>query len=91
MPSFKLLGEVVPVSEWHPRSALMVHRNHHGNGQQEMIEQIEVCYYVSVLRTVLSLDFLPPVDSHTYDAQIVPIRAASSSIKVLSRTPKLVS
>ncbi|KAF9333774.1 hypothetical protein BG006_003183 [Podila minutissima] len=41
MPSFKILGEVVPASEWHPRSALMVHRNHHGNGQQEMIEQIE--------------------------------------------------
>ncbi|KAG0087393.1 hypothetical protein BGZ92_007357 [Podila epicladia] len=41
MPSFKLLGEVIPASEWHPLSALMVHRNHHGNGQQEMIEQIE--------------------------------------------------
>lgn len=47
MPSFKLLRQFAPAREWHPQSALMVHRNHHGNGQQEMIEQIEVCFHAS--------------------------------------------
>ncbi|KAG0349404.1 hypothetical protein BG004_006433 [Podila humilis] len=41
MPSFKLLKQVSLPEDWHPRSKLMVHRNHHGNGQEEMLEQIE--------------------------------------------------
>ncbi|KAF9217592.1 hypothetical protein BGZ59_002703 [Podila verticillata] len=41
-PNSRFVSEVAPSREWHPRSALMVHRNHHGNGQQEMIQQIEL-------------------------------------------------
>jgi hypothetical protein len=88
MPSFNLLKEVAPSSEWHPRSALMVHRNHHSNGQQEMIEQIEVCTRVPAFR-MLSLDSLFTVAC--MESQLVPIRAASSTIQVLSRRPKPVS
>lgn len=87
MPSFTLLREVTTSSEWHPRSALMVHRNHHGNGQQEMIEQIEVCTRVPAF-SMFSLDNLLTV---ACKSQLVPIRTASSTIQVLSRRPKLVS
>ncbi|KAF9428835.1 hypothetical protein BGZ94_000842 [Podila epigama] len=41
MPSFRLLKTVTSAEDWHPLSEIMVHRNHHGNGQQEMLQQIE--------------------------------------------------
>ncbi|KAF9358556.1 hypothetical protein BGX34_008886 [Mortierella sp. NVP85] len=41
MPSFKSWRKVSSLDDWHPLSRLSVHRNHHGNGQPEMLAQIE--------------------------------------------------
>ncbi|KAF9135047.1 hypothetical protein BGW39_004923 [Mortierella sp. 14UC] len=41
MPSFKAWRKVSSSKDWHPLSKLSIHRNHHGNGQQEMLQQIE--------------------------------------------------
>ncbi|GJJ73174.1 beta-mannosidase [Entomortierella parvispora] len=41
MPSFSLWKTISSSDDWHPLSSLCVHRNHHGNGQKEMLEQIE--------------------------------------------------
>ncbi|KAF9906249.1 hypothetical protein EC991_000812 [Linnemannia zychae] len=41
MPSFKAWKKVSSNKDWHPLSKLSIHRNHHGNGQQEMLQQIE--------------------------------------------------
>ncbi|KAG0046825.1 hypothetical protein BGZ83_008003 [Gryganskiella cystojenkinii] len=40
MPSFALWRTVSSVKDWHPLSDLSVFRNHHGNGQPEMLAQI---------------------------------------------------
>ncbi|KAF9193544.1 hypothetical protein BGZ51_009539 [Haplosporangium sp. Z 767] len=42
MPSFKSWRNISSSDDWHPLSKLCIHRNHHGNGQQEMLEQIEL-------------------------------------------------
>ncbi|KAF9923389.1 hypothetical protein FBU30_006545 [Linnemannia zychae] len=44
MPSFKAWKKVSAIEDWHPLSKLSIHRNHHGNGQQEMLQQIEFQY-----------------------------------------------
>ncbi|KAF9156128.1 hypothetical protein BG015_007170 [Linnemannia schmuckeri] len=41
MPSFKAWKKVSTSKDWHPLSKLSIHRNHHGNGQQEMLQQID--------------------------------------------------
>ncbi|KAG0276044.1 hypothetical protein BGZ95_008085 [Linnemannia exigua] len=41
MPSFNAWKRVSSSKDWHPLSKLSIHRNHHGNGQQEMLQQIE--------------------------------------------------
>ncbi|KAF8985953.1 hypothetical protein BGZ46_000039 [Entomortierella lignicola] len=41
MPSFQIWKKISSQNDWHPLSKLSVHRNHHGNGQVEMLEQIE--------------------------------------------------
>ncbi|KAF9088765.1 hypothetical protein BGX29_000111 [Mortierella sp. GBA35] len=41
MPSFRAWKKVSSSKDWHPLSKLSIHRNHHGNGQQEMLQQIE--------------------------------------------------
>ncbi|KAF9952916.1 hypothetical protein BGZ70_000430 [Mortierella alpina] len=42
MPCFRNWKKVSTSDDWHPISKLSVHRNHHGNGQQEMLQQIEL-------------------------------------------------
>ncbi|KAI1320521.1 hypothetical protein EDD11_000483 [Mortierella claussenii] len=42
MPSFHLWKKISSPEDWHPLSKLSVHRNHHGNGQQEMLDQVEL-------------------------------------------------
>ncbi|KAG0296205.1 hypothetical protein BGZ96_010000 [Linnemannia gamsii] len=44
MPSFKAWKKVSSSKDWHPLSKLSIHRNHHGNGQHEMLQQIEFQY-----------------------------------------------
>ncbi|KAF9933584.1 hypothetical protein BGZ65_004059 [Modicella reniformis] len=41
MPSFKTWRKISSIDDWHPLSPLSVHRNHHANGQNEMLAQIE--------------------------------------------------
>ncbi|KAI8362914.1 glycoside hydrolase superfamily [Mortierella sp. GBAus27b] len=41
MPSFMNWKKISSPDDWHPLSAFSVHRNHHGNGQSEMLAQIE--------------------------------------------------
>ncbi|KAG0299747.1 hypothetical protein BGZ97_003572, partial [Linnemannia gamsii] len=41
MPSLKAWKKVSSSKDWHPLSELCIHRNHHGNGQREMLQQIE--------------------------------------------------
>ncbi|KAG0231146.1 hypothetical protein BGW42_000497 [Actinomortierella wolfii] len=42
MPSFSLWKTVSTLKDWHPLSRLSIHRNHHANGQQEILQQIEM-------------------------------------------------
>ncbi|KAG9320205.1 hypothetical protein KVV02_005705 [Mortierella alpina] len=65
MPCFRNWKKVSPSNDWHPMSRFSVHRNHHGNGQQEMLQQIEFQfqlphavskYYHSDPLIVLSID-----------------------------------
>ncbi|KAF9999739.1 hypothetical protein BGZ79_006663 [Entomortierella chlamydospora] len=41
MCSYSSWKTISSTDDWHPLSKLSVHRNHHGNGQREMLEQIE--------------------------------------------------
>ncbi|KAF9110346.1 hypothetical protein BGX27_006478 [Mortierella sp. AM989] len=41
MPSFQTWKKVSSSEDWHPLSKLSIHRNHHGNGQNEMLQQIQ--------------------------------------------------
>ncbi|KAG0077007.1 hypothetical protein BGZ90_007874 [Linnemannia elongata] len=57
MPSFKAWKKVSSNKNWHPLSKLSVHRNHHGNGQLEMLQQIDFQYQLpSSLRTYFHAD-----------------------------------
>ncbi|KAF9403921.1 hypothetical protein BGX21_007490 [Mortierella sp. AD011] len=41
MCSYSSWKTISSPDDWHPLSKFSVHRNHHGNGQREMLEQIE--------------------------------------------------
>ncbi|KAK5809879.1 glycoside hydrolase superfamily [Linnemannia elongata] len=57
MPSFKAWKKVSSSKNWHPLSKLSVHRNHHGNGQLEMLQQIDFQYQLpSSLRNYFHAD-----------------------------------
>ncbi|KAG0308074.1 hypothetical protein BGZ98_009058, partial [Dissophora globulifera] len=48
MPSFKAWKKISLPDDWHPLSKLSVHRNHHGNGQPEMLQQIEFQFQLPI-------------------------------------------
>ncbi|KAG9067507.1 hypothetical protein KI688_012290 [Linnemannia hyalina] len=57
MPSFIAWKKVSSSKDWHPLSKLSIHRNHHGNGQQEMLQQIDFQYELpSSLRNYFHAD-----------------------------------
>ncbi|KAF9164312.1 hypothetical protein DFQ26_001595 [Actinomortierella ambigua] len=69
MPRFSLWKTVSTLNDWHPLSPLSIHRNHHRNGQQEILQQIEMQFRLpQVLSTYYNT--LPQEETHQVDGDV---------------------